>query len=143
MAEKKEPFVQAEDRPEPPDPNKPVTELRVRELSVLLQQALTLKSLKQEIDVKHLKFEKFEHPKWEKFEKWEHPKWEKLEKFEKYEKLEFEPIPKGGFEPGPDPTRQIDPRIDQLIAVVSGLTQQVQQIAKDVAELKSRGAGAQ
>jgi hypothetical protein len=139
MAEKKEPFVQAEDRPEPPDPNKPITELRVRDLSVLLQHGLTLKNLKHEIDIhKRWKFEKFE--KLEKIEKFEHPKWEKFEKFEKPEKpekLEIEVAGPKGFEPGPDPT-QIDPRIDQLVRAVSALAQQVEQIAKDVEQLKPK-----
>jgi len=98
----------------------------VGDLSALLQNAFALKHLKLEVDLKHHKLEKWEHPKWEKFEKWEHPKWEKIEKWEHepIPKPIREPIPKG-FEPGPDP-RQTDPRIEQLIAVVTELQKQVE-----------------
>src|SRR5262249_35314713 len=115
----KEPFVPRGDRPslpDPPPPDKRLGELQVRDLDVLLQRALVAKSLVAEL--KHLKFEKWEHPKWEKFEKWEHPKWEKIEKWE------FEPV-QTGFEPGPDPG-PLDPRIDQLIAAVTELRKEVE-----------------
>jgi hypothetical protein len=118
MAEK-EPFVPRSDRPdlpEPPPPDKRIGELQVRDLDVLLQHAFVRKQLAYEL--KHWKFEKWEHPKWEKFEKWEHPKWEKVEKWE------LEPV-QTGFEPGPDP-RQFDPRIDQLITAMTELKKEVE-----------------
>jgi hypothetical protein len=125
----KEPFVPAADRPDlpaPPSPDKRVADLQVRDLDVLLQQAILRKNLKAELW------------KIEKHEKWEHPKFEKIEKFEKFEKLEHTKLehlkweiaePKGGFEPPiPDPRQFVDPRIDQLISAVSQLQQQVEEL---------------
>src|SRR5262245_34984271 len=117
----KEPFVPRSDRPDlpaPPAPDQRIVDLQVRDLDVLLQHDFVRKSLA--LELKHLKFEKWEHPKWEKIEKWEHPKWEKIEKWE------HEPV-QTGFEPGPDPG-PIDPRIDQLIAAVTSLTKEVEAI---------------
>src|SRR4029434_6573666 len=105
--------------PVPPAPDQRIVDLQVRDLDVLLQHAFVRKSLA--LELKHLKFEKWEHPKWEKIAKWEHPQWEKIDKGErgrgeKSEKGAREPV-QTGFEPGPDPG-PIDPRIDQLIAAV-------------------------
>src|SRR3989442_15846975 len=92
MAEKKEPFISQEDRPEVKiDPDRPVSELRVRDLeAILVSGALKkFKDLKfEKEEIKDLKFEKIEH-KEGKIEKYE-----KLEKYEKHEKFELEPVHK-------------------------------------------------
>jgi len=158
----KEPFVSAEDRPEVQiNLDTPLTELSVRDLSAILgfvsgknpNFEVGKTSLKDFFDkdfpeiakdwLKEIKIEKAEKPeKPEKFEKNE--KLEKDEKHEKNEKLEkhetkdikLEKIENDGvFEqrvPGPDP------RMDQIIAVVAGLTKQVGELADQVKELRER-----
>lgn len=164
--ESKEPFVSKEDRPEVRiSLDTPLSELRVRELSAILgfltgksphfevgktplkdffdksfpEQAKDwLKEVKSEKLEKHEKLEKNEkqekHEKQEKNEKLE--KLEKLEKGEakefKNEKLEREPV----FDPG-DLVRP-DPRIEQIIQAVTGLTRQVSQLANQMEELRKR-----
>ena len=143
MSEGKEPFVSGEDRPDVNlQPDMPITELRVRDLSSRLQSGLVLKKREFKDIIKDFKFEKFE--KYEKLEikEFKFEKWEKIEKFEKNEKLEWEPIAKGrepgpkGFEPGPEPGPIVDPRIDQLIQMVSGLTSTVEGLAKRIETLE-------
>jgi hypothetical protein len=152
----KQPFVSSEDRPEVKlRPDTPLTELRVRDLAAILG-ALTAKTpfevgktpLKDFFDkpfpevvkdfLKEVKPEQFEKPvKFEKPEKFE--KNEKLEKREKQEKPEIKEIKSekvevdGVIEPG-----KPDPRIDQVIQAVAGLTTQVGQLANQVAELKKK-----
>jgi hypothetical protein len=138
----KEPYVSQADRPEVKiDPEKPVSELRVRDLQAILGSS-AIKKL-EKFEHKDLKPEKFEkHEKFEKFEK--HEKFEKYEKLEikelKLEKLEHDPIVKQ-FEPGPDPTR-IDPEIlaglNQIIQTVGGLTKRVDELSNQVAELQKK-----
>jgi hypothetical protein len=133
----KEPFVSQEDRPEVTlDPERPIAELRVRDLATILGDTLTRKSL-----YKELKYEKVEHKEL-KHELKELLKYElkelKHEKFEKNEKHEFDIIPKREFEPGPDPTAGGDPVINQVIQTVSGLAAQVSKLANQVAELEKR-----
>lgn len=166
MAEK-EPFVPQEDRPnvELPKPDQPLTELRVRDLSALLGNALAIKPWFK--DLKDHKFEKFEKPefkewkdhKHEKFEKPEHKEFKdhKHEKFEKpeikdgkHEKFEiqepkqFSPEPgpgKGaGLEPGPDPTLRWQEVINQVIQSVSDLKASVDKLNERVAALE-KGLG--
>ena len=128
----KEPFVPPADRPDlpaPPPPDRPVMQLQVRDLDVLLQHALVRKNLKVEIDIhKHWKTEKIE--KIEKNEKWEHQKREKIEKWE-HPKLEIPEPPNFREPPIPDPGPLIDPRIDQLISAITNLQ-------KDLEALKNR-----
>jgi hypothetical protein len=135
-----QPFVAREERPEVRlNPDMPVSEMRVRDLAELLSASAAAKSVAQEatlkkLEIKDHKFEKWEH----KYEKWEHKfehkelkleiKEYKLEKFEHKDPL-IEVI-KREPEGLPDP-RQIDPRIDELVKVVS-------QLASDVADLKGR-----
>jgi hypothetical protein len=156
----KEPYIAPEDRPEVRiDLDTPLSELRVRELSAILG-FMASKSphfevgkgpLKDFFDkpfpevakdwVKELKIEKVEKPekpeKFEKNEKFEKPeKHEKLEKFEKPEKIETqEPVFDPRRIPGPDP------RLEQVIQAVAGLTQQVSQLANQVEELRKRMGG--
>ena len=167
MAEK-EPFVPQEDRPnvELPKPDQPLSELRVRDLSALLGNALAIKPWFK--DLKDHKFEKFEKPefkewkdhKHEKFEKPEHKefkdhKHEKFEKpeikdgkFEKFEiqepkQLSLEPGPgKGaGFEPGPDPTQRFEEVINQVIQSVSELKASVDKLGERVSALEKGRRG--
>jgi hypothetical protein len=159
---KKEPFVPKEDRPEVKiTMDTPLSELRVRDLSSIVgAQAqknpnfeVGKTSLKDFFDkefpevakdfVKEAKIEKFEknelkdlkHDKQEKFEKNE--KREKREiKEVKAEKVEIDQVVVDpGRIPGPDP----DPRFEQLIEAVAGLTKQVSQLSNQVEELKRKG----
>jgi hypothetical protein len=101
-----------------------------------------LKEIKIEKVEKPEKPEKFEKneklEKQEKLEKKENEKHEKNEKLEKRETkdLKLEKIETDGvFEeriPGPDP------RMDQIVAAVAGLTKQVGQLADQVKELRER-----
>jgi hypothetical protein len=163
-SERKEPFVPSEDRPEVKiDLDTPLTDLSVRDLSAILGFMASKSpfevgktSLKDFFDKdfpevakdwnKEIKTEKLEKPekpeKFEKNEKLEKP--DKLEKNEKHEKREVKEIKvekievdgvltePGGF-PGPDP------RIEQVIEAVAGLTKQVGQLADQVKELQKRG----
>jgi hypothetical protein len=158
----KQPFVEATDRPEVKlSLDMPVSELRVRDLAAILGH-LTQKSpfevgktpIKDFFDkpfpeeakdyVKEVKPEKFEKPeKPEKFEKNE--KFEKHEKFEKSEKqekpetkeLKLEKIENDGvFDPGSRFPPGPDPRLQQVIQALAGLTQQVSALADQVAELQ-------
>ena len=160
MPEKKEPYVSQGDRPEVKmDPEKPLTELRVRDLQAILGGAtaikkVEIKEIKPEKFEKHEKFEKFEkHEKHEKFEFKDHikeiiidklPQLEVVKDFkrEKIEKIELEPGPKQVFEPGPDPTQQIDPAVQaglaQLVQTVGGLVKRVDELANQLAELQKR-----
>ncbi len=149
MAEGKEPFIGGEDRPDVElKPDMPVTELRVRDLSALLQQSIVLKKREFKDFIKDVKNEKIEIKDWkewkfEKFEKNEIKEF-KFEKFEKNEKIELEPIPKQ-FEPGPKLAEPgpgagpiQDPRIDRLIDMVSKLSSSVEDLAARVGKLEQR-----
>jgi hypothetical protein len=159
----KEPFVPKEDRPEVRiKPDSPIGELRVRDLAAILGAVIGGGGGKTPFEVgktdlkdffdkdfpevakdflKEVKSEKFEKPeikevkeikdKPEKFEKRE--KLEKPENKElKFEKFEHGEVPVATERPGPDP------RIDQLIAAVSGLTRHVGALANQVEELKKK-----
>ena len=162
--EQREPFVSEGDRPEVRlDPDAPLSELRVRDLAAILGPAagknpnfeVGKTGLKDFFDKpfpevakdwnKELKIEKVEKPeKPEKFEKRE--KFEKNEKIEKPEKSEikeakFEKLEtgEGGFDPGTPPGP--DPRLDQVIQAVTGMNEQVGQLADQVSELQRRMQG--
>lgn len=137
MTEGKEPFVPREDRPSVNlNPDMPITEMRVRDLSDLLNSGIVLKKREFKELIKDIKYEKLEIKEL-KLEKNE-LKELKLEKFEKNEKIELEPIPKGR-EPFPDPGPIADPRIDRLIEMMSGMTQSLESLAKRVEALEKRG----
>lgn len=164
----KQPFVAAADRPEVKlDLDMPVNQLRVRDLAAILGQ-LTQKTpfevgktpIKDFFDkpfpevvkdyVKELKPEKFEKPeKSEKIEKNEkHEKPEKPEKSEikevKHEKIEIKEVKNekietdGVFDPGSRFPPGPDPRFEQVIQAVAGLTRQVTALANQVEELQKR-----
>jgi hypothetical protein len=156
--ETREPFVSQGDRPEVRlDPDTPLSELRVRDLAAILGPMTTKNPnfevgktpLKDFFDkpfpeeakdfIKEIKNEKFEKP--EKFEKNE--KFEKREKLEKREikevKNEKFEIGEGGFEPGIPPGP--DPRLDQVIQAVTGMNNQLSQLADQVEELQRRTQG--
>jgi hypothetical protein len=156
--EPREPFVSQGDRPEVRlDPDAPLSELRVRDLAAILGPMagknpnfeVGKTPLKDFFDkpspevakdfLKEIKFEKFEKPekreKFEKNEKIEKPEKSEIKeaKFEKFETGEsvFDP----GTLPGPDP------RLDQVIQAVTGMNNQVSQLADQVAELQRRLQG--
>lgn len=128
MAVEKEPFVASGERPDVGlKPDTPISELRVRDLQALLQGGGQFKKLEGA-------FEKF----------WKLEKFEKFEKFEKYEKFEWDkwwdklihefipPVPGGGGDPA---------AIDRLVRTISGLSEQVTQLTRDVEQLKQRSGG--
>lgn len=165
----KQPFVSQADRPAVRlDLDMPVNDLRVRDLAAILGLLSTKSpfeagktSLKDFFDkdfpevakdyVKELKIEKIEKPekpeKFEKNEKIEKP--EKVEKIEKHEKIEKPEKPEikelklekiendGVFDPG-DRVRP-DPRMEQIIQALAGLTRQVGLLANQVEELQKKG----
>jgi hypothetical protein len=161
----KEPFVPAEDRPEVRiSLETPLTDLTVRDLSAILGFVASKNpnfevgktSLKDFFDkdfpevakdwVKEIKPEKFEKPeKPEKFEKNEKlEKSDKVEKNEKLEKREIKEVKNEKFETDTvvDPGHVApDPRIEQIIGAVAGLTKQVGELTDQVRELQKRGAG--
>ena len=153
--ESKEPFVSAKDRPEVRiNLDTPVSELRVRELSAILGFIIGkdpsegsgdplkdffdkpfpevvkdyLKEAKPEIVDKPPKHEKPD--KYEKIEKREKPEI----KESKVEKLEHDGLIERRF-------AAPDPRLDQLIQSVAGLTKQVSQLANQVDELRKKVQG--
>ncbi len=155
--ESKEPFVPQADRPDVRiNLDTPLGELRVRELSAILgfmvgkhpNFEVGKTSLKDFFDkpfpevakdwLKEIKPENIEKPqKFEKPEKFE--KNEKIEKTEikeaKNEKLESDGVFDPGKLVGPDP------RMEQVIQAVTGLTKQVSQLANQVEELRKKGSG--
>ena len=134
MSDPKQPFVPQGDRPEMElDPEAPIAQLKVRDLSVILNSHI-IKIIR---DHKWLKPEKYE--KIEKFEKIE--KWEKFEKIEKPEKLEFEvfqKIPEHIPDPGPlgDPVARRG--LEEVVQQIAGLSQQVGALAKQVEDLQKK-----
>lgn len=152
----KEPFVPHKDRPEVRiSLDTPLGELRVRELSAILGFMVGKNpnfeagktSIKEFFDkpfpevakdwIKEVKSDKFE--KIEKLEKPEKPeKLEKHEKFEKHEKPE-KPELRDVIDPGI--FREPDPRMEQVIQAISGLTRQVSQLADQVEELRKKVSG--
>ena len=164
--ESKESFVSKEDRPDVKITlDTPLSELRVRELSSILGRVIgsgknpfevgktPLKDFfdkefpevaKDELkDIKSDKFEKNEGKELKGDKNEKHEKHEKFEKNEKREKSEIKEIKAEKVEtdgvvvepgriPGPDP------RLEQLIEAVSGLTKQVNQLANQMDELRKK-----
>lgn len=158
-AASKQPFVSQKDRPEMRiNLDTPLGELRVRELSAILG-FMTGKNPNFEVGKTSLKdfFDKdfpevakdwVKELKSEKLEKNEikDSKGEKTEKLEKHEKNEKGEIKEakvekaesdGVFDPGNVIRR--DPRMDEIIQAVAGLTKQVSQLSNQVAELQKKG----
>jgi hypothetical protein len=153
----KQPFVSEADRPEVRiKSDTPLSELRVRDLASLLAQVGgTGKDfwdgkdwVKDDVDGS-VKWKEKEKEK-EKPEKWEKPEsWEKPPKFEKYEKQEkteakeakAEKLELDGVVIDPRVMQVPDPRLDQVIQALSGLTSRVAQLANQVEELKKVGKG--
>ena len=147
----KEPFIKKDDRPEVKiNLDTPLSELRVRELSAIVG-SMVGKNPNFEVGKTSLK-DFFDKPfpetvkdwvkelKSEKFESIDKPHKEKLEKHEKRENKEFklEKIEHDGvFEPGPHIGP--DPRLEQVIQAVTGLSKQVSQLADQVAQLSKKG----
>ncbi len=139
----KEPFVSQSDRPEVRiKSDTPLSELTVRDLASLLAQVGGGGDNKDFWDGKDWQKDDFDGgSKWkDKPEKWEivekPPKWEKNEKYEKrevkehkVEKLELDFVV-GPSQQGPDP------RLEQVIQALSGLTARVAQLADQVEELR-------
>ena len=144
-------------------PDTPLSELRVRDLAAIIGAATKNPNfevgktpLKDFFDkefpeeakdfIKEIKPEKFEKNELKELKGEKLEKYEKREKFEKPEKLEKPEIKEIKFEkieiqePAFDPGRLPgpDPRIEQLIQAVAGLTQQVSQLANQVEELRKR-----
>jgi hypothetical protein len=152
----KQPFVSQADRPEVRlKSDTPLTELRVRDLAYLLGQVggtgkdfwdgkdwqkddfdgpLVIKGWKEEKEFKDKEKEKDKDKEKEK----EKEKLEKPEgKEQKVEKLELDGP--GVFEAGT--LRGPDPRLDQVVQALSGLTMRVAQLADQVEELKKARGG--
>jgi len=148
----KQPFVSEEDRPELRlKSDTPLTELRVRDLAVLIGQVggtrkdfwdgkdwqkddfdgpIVVKDWKEDKEFKEYKEIKEQKDKDKEKEK---DKDKREIKELKLEKLESD----GQFEVG---LRRPDPRLDQVIQALTGLTDRVAQLADQVEELKkSRG----
>jgi hypothetical protein len=149
----KEPFVSDADRPEVRlKSDTPLTELRVRDLAVLLGQLggtrkdfwdgkswqkddfdgpVVVKDWKEDKEFKEYKEIKESKEKDKEKEK---DKDKREGKELKIEKLESD----GVFDPGT--LRRPDPRLDQVVQALSGLTDRVAQLADQVEELrKARG----
>ena len=149
----KEPFVSQADRPEVRlKSDTPLTELRVRDLATLLGQLGPTRKdfwdgkdwIKDDFDGPVIKWKEDKEFKDKDKEK-EKEKPEKLEKREKLEKPEHKELKvekievDGVFEPSIPPGP--DPRLDQVIQALSGLTTRVAQLADQVEELKKAREG--
>ena len=121
QSQSKEPFVGEGDRPQVRlDPDMPISELRVRDLTAILGRIIPKRwkgELKEFKEHKEVKLEKNEKLEFEKLDK--HPG--------------FENVPDFGdlFDPRPDPFRQV-------VEVVTGLNQRVEQLADQVAKLQEQ-----
>ena len=129
----KEAFIGESERPDVKlDPDAPLTELRVRDLSAILNIAKTARAeLKNPNWEKYIKVEKFE-------------KFEKIEKLEKFEKIEdikwvWEPPPKFREPPYDFEDPRILEGINQVVQSVSQLQAQVQDLAGRVGKLEGGG----
>jgi hypothetical protein len=144
----KQPFVSQADRPEVRlKSDTPLSELRVRDLASLLAQVGgTRKDFwdgkdwqKDDFDgpiTTKPKDEKEKEKEKDKEKEKEKEKHEKLEKEQKVEKLELDGgVFQAGTLQGPDP------RLDQVVQALSGLTVRVAQLADQVEELKKAREG--
>lgn len=123
--ESKESFIGQEDRPEVRlDPDMPISQLRVRDLTAIIGSRILKPYIKEIIK---------EKPEIKEI---------KIEKHEKFEKLEAEPQQKYFREPPFDPGSPFEgPHPEpwrQLVEVVTGLSQKVDQLADQVAELQQK-----
>jgi hypothetical protein len=135
--EHREPFVSQGDRPEVRlDPDKPLSELRVRDLTQILGGGMAWKHLDGPIpggSVVGAKAHSAENAIKNIIDN-KPTKWDKNE-FSKAE-LFLEPgIPAPPFGPGPDP------RLEQVIQAVSGLNIKISQVADQMAEMQRRLEG--
>jgi hypothetical protein len=140
----REPYIGQADRPEVRiSPDAPIGELRVRDLVAILG----LGTGKDFVDGKDWQKDSFDGgiKWWDKKDKdWKDKpeKFEKNEKIEKPEKpeikeLKLEKIESDGvFDPRRPP--RPDPRLDQVMRALAGLTEKVSQLADQVEELKKR-----
>jgi hypothetical protein len=145
----RKPFVAQSDRPEVRIKlDAPLGELRVRDLAAILR----LGSQKDFWDGKDWLKDDFDGGiKWwkekekDKDKEKEKDKDKEKEKREKIEKLEIKEVKAeklendGVFEPTPFP--RPDPRIDEVIRALAGLTERVSQLADQVEELKKQRKG--
>jgi hypothetical protein len=162
--QKKEPFVPKEDRPEVKiTMDTPLSELRVRDLSSIVGTGAQKNPFEvgktplkdffdkefpevAKNDLKDIKSDKFEkdelketkHDKLEKFEKNEKREIKEKERIKeiKAEKVEIDAV---AVDPGRIPKPDPDPRFEQLIEAVAGLTKQVSQLSNQVEEMKKKG----
>jgi hypothetical protein len=121
MSGQKEPYVSQEDRPEVKiDPDTPLSQLRVRDIQVILGSGLLKKH--ENLEYKIFKHEKFEHKELIK------------------ELIHDKPPALEVFKPGPeqvfDPVRMGDPEIRtglaQLIQLVGGLTKRIEELTDQI-----------
>ena len=130
MSGKKEPYVSQEDRPEVKiDPDTPLSQLRVRDIQVILGSGILKKN--ENLEYKNLKHEKFE--KHEKHEKFEHKEYIKEFVLDKHP---IQDVFKPGFEQVIDPARIGDPEmragLAQLIQLVGGLTKRIEELTDQI-----------
>lgn len=141
----REPFVGKADRPEVRlNPDAPISELRVRDLAMILGLG-TRKDFWDGTDWQKVDFDgPFDPKPWKEgkefkdFKEWKE-KPEKLEKREikelKAEKLEVDQVFDAGIGP------RVQPRIEEIIQGLAGLSARVSELANQVEELKKRGKG--
>ena len=145
----KQPFVPQADRPEVRiKSDTPLSELRVRDLASLLAQVGgTGKDFWDGKD--WVKDDVDGSVKWKEKEKEKPEGWEKPPKFEKYEKQEkteakeakAEKLELDGVVIAPRAMQVPDPRLDQVIQALSGLTSRVAQLANQVEVLREADKG--
>jgi hypothetical protein len=119
MPAKKEPFISKHDRPEVklPAPDQPISELRVRDLQAILSYPI--------FKVRKDFYKEFAKD----IKEWA------------YEKPPYIEFFKQAVELGPDPTVGGDPArggIEQVIQIVGGLAQRVEELSDQVARLQKR-----
>jgi hypothetical protein len=148
----KQPFVSEEDRPELRlKSDTPLTELRVRDLAVLLRLGQTGKQFWDGEDWQKADFDGPMQPKdWKEDKEFKETKEFKDHKEKDKEKekdkdkregkeLKLEKLESDGvFDVG---LRRPDPRLEQIVQAISGLTDRVAQLADQVEELKKAREG--
>ena len=120
MSADKQPFVSTDDRPKVGmDPDTPISELRVRDLALLLRGADDLKLYEGEIIISYKDVQ-------DSIQKLSHDYVYKYVKDHTYKTT---------------PVKEFEYRFDQVVATVSGLQQQVGSLVREVDALK-RGSNA-
>jgi hypothetical protein len=123
MSASNEPFIAKQDRPavKLPNPDQPISELRVRDLQAILSGPI--------FKVRKDTFKEFAKD----IKEWA---------YEKPPYIEYL-VAKAAIETGPDPTINGDPGIlagmDQVIQAVGGLSQKVSDLSDQVAKLQKKG----